>query len=313
LYSFWIILFINFIIFEIINFAKERFKYSAIQNLLKNNKFQEVIKMMKNIILTICLLFAISFAAAQDMQMGSPKMHWPQPPDPNGWDVLVTEPIILADDWNCTETGVVNDIHIFGSWQEDDVGEIYDIKVAIYNDTPVGQIDNPYSMPAQKLWEGKFYPNDGHLILSPYEYQFGEQGFIEDPFFLGPRSKDDHNGMQVIDIINLDGFEQQEGNIYWLVVQVNASGGALFGWKTTNSSYHFNDYAVFANGIFDNHGPWMDLMDPNIQEPLDLSFVITSDEENQYEEVPELTSTSVVVLIAVIMLGVFLMLNKKRV
>ena len=46
-------------------------------------------------------------------------MHFPQLPDPNGWDVSLMQPRIIADDWLCTGTGPVSDIHGWISVQED--------------------------------------------------------------------------------------------------------------------------------------------------------------------------------------------------
>jgi hypothetical protein len=47
------------------------------------------------------------------------KMHFPQLPDPTGWDVRA---YCIEDDWQCSETGYVSDIHFWGSWHADEVG-----------------------------------------------------------------------------------------------------------------------------------------------------------------------------------------------
>ncbi len=52
------------------------------------------------------------------------KMHFPQLPDEDGWDVNATQPQVLADDWTCSQTGWVKDIHFWGSWQGGDAGLI---------------------------------------------------------------------------------------------------------------------------------------------------------------------------------------------
>ncbi len=58
-------------------------------------------------------------------QSGDPhKMHFPQLPDVEGWDVDVTYANILADDWKCSETGPVEDIHFWYSWLGDKIGII---------------------------------------------------------------------------------------------------------------------------------------------------------------------------------------------
>jgi hypothetical protein len=48
------------------------------------------------------------------------KMHFPQLPDLEGWDVYAVYPKTLADDWQCSETGEVLDIHFWGSWRDTD-------------------------------------------------------------------------------------------------------------------------------------------------------------------------------------------------
>ena len=55
------------------------------------------------------------------------KMHFPQLPDLIGWDVMATSSFpppgqgtVLADDWQCTRTGPVEDIHFWGSWKDQD-------------------------------------------------------------------------------------------------------------------------------------------------------------------------------------------------
>ena len=55
------------------------------------------------------------------------KMHFPQLPDPNGWDVKADGGLCLADDWQCDGTGPVRDIHFWGSWKGDVVGEFVDL------------------------------------------------------------------------------------------------------------------------------------------------------------------------------------------
>ena len=49
------------------------------------------------------------------------KMHFPQLPDEDGWDVNATD-MCLADDWECSETGYVTDVHFWGSWEQGYMG-----------------------------------------------------------------------------------------------------------------------------------------------------------------------------------------------
>ena len=63
-------------------------------------------------------------------------------------------------------------------------------------------------------------------------------------------------------------IEQQEGEIYWLDLNIQTAGGGLIGWKT--SLAHFNDAAVVNVG-----GAWFPMFDPINGEQLDMAFVIT--------------------------------------
>ncbi len=63
-------------------------------------------------------------------------MHYPQLPDPGGWDVVFST--WLADDWQCTETGPVSDIHFWVSWKNDFPGAINRVSVKIYSNDPCG-------------------------------------------------------------------------------------------------------------------------------------------------------------------------------
>ncbi|KKL14622.1 hypothetical protein LCGC14_2513840, partial [marine sediment metagenome] len=72
------------------------------------------------IITVICALAIPSFADWPDTD--DHKMHWPQLPDPFGWDVFAGTTAdgtqkVLADDWLCTQSGPVDDIHFWGSRQ----------------------------------------------------------------------------------------------------------------------------------------------------------------------------------------------------
>jgi hypothetical protein len=84
------------------------------------------------------------------------KMHYPQLPDPTGYDVLCMEGLeIIGDDWQCTATGEICDIHFWISMQEDEQGippqSIMNIRASIYSDSPAGNPD-PYSHPDIPLW-----------------------------------------------------------------------------------------------------------------------------------------------------------------
>jgi len=67
---------------------------------------------VQSIFVVFIVVFSLLGAAGADWSPGDPfKMHFPQMPDEAGWDVNSTQPLIVADDWRCTETGWVKDIH----------------------------------------------------------------------------------------------------------------------------------------------------------------------------------------------------------
>jgi len=255
---------------------------------------------MKKLLLTIslCLLFVTNTALA-DWVTGDPyKMHFPQLPDPDGWDVKATtihnpdydpcepasEPYlqhkVVADDWLCTATGPVSDVHFWGSWRRDIVSPIDSIHLSIHKDIP--DPDGPtgplYSMPGKLLWEQDI---TDFVISGPFT---GQQGWYNPN--TGEAIKPDHCMYHQINIENIiDPFIQKEGTIYWLDIQVDVpylppTGGTggldpnqpEWGWKT--SLDHWNDDAVYSDS---GMGPWYELYDPIITPPqsLDMAFVIT--------------------------------------
>ena len=220
--------------------------------------------------LSICVLL-LGNAALADWNPGDDhKMHFPQLPDPFGWDVSADQwrESVVADDWLCTATGGVRDIHIWGSWQRDIDVSIQAVHVSIHSDIPGGQAGGPlFSMPGQLLWERDF----DTAQISVRDAGQGDQGFLipQDPTG-GGILPDDHAFFHQINIDHIaDQFLQEEGTIYWLDIQViHETPNAWWGWKTSQD--HWNDNAVFWNA-----GEWLPLVDPRNQEQLDMAFVIT--------------------------------------
>ena len=217
--------------------------------------------------------------AADPMEATNHKMHFPQMPDPFGWDVRFTEPKVLADDWKCSQTGPVEDIHIWFSDRMDRPEDLLQgivTTVAIYSNIPEGPNNEP-SKPGQLLWGPfQFQPR---VILWP---ENGEQGWY-DPN-IGEGVRPDHWNIYQMNIEGIGAagtepaFPQEEGEIYWLAATVmDPEPGAmpLLGWKTTQ--YHFMDDAVFIDDMFPVFAPeaWREMYDPETGVSLDLAFVIT--------------------------------------
>ncbi|MHC4647555.1 MAG: DUF7901 domain-containing protein [Planctomycetota bacterium] len=232
-------------------------------------------------VFSIVLTIGVWSVAVGDWDPGDPsKMHFPQLPDRYGWDVGIGQG--LADDWRCTETGTVDDIHIWCSFFADDVVPLPTIDVAIYSDNPTGP--GGWSQPSQQLWLRQFSLSDGDYTVR--HYGTGNQGYIiyhdpQEPPVVYPNN---HLNYYQINITGIeDPFEQEEGTIYWLYVYINPNIDV--GWKTSQD--HFNDAAVWWDPMT---AGWFPMEDPYEPGPLDLAFVITGEaepEDLEYGDAPE--------------------------
>ena len=221
------------------------------------------------------------------------KMHWPQLPDPLGWDVAFNEQTAgngsLADDWQCSQTGPVNDIHFWISVQKSASGTpppvLAPFRVSIRADVPAGDIAGvDYSTPGTVLWTKNVDPTDASSYKIRW-YGSGDQGWYNP--WTGVADPNDHFDFFQINLTNLDtatnpAFIQDQGTTYWL--EIGMVDVYDIGWKTADlNSYpapqtgeHFKDDAVYSPGPNPNT-IWKDLYYPNITPPksLDLAFVIT--------------------------------------
>lgn len=203
--------------------------------------------------------------ALADWNIGDPSvMHYPQLPDSNGVDVNFTSPQLLADDWLCTTSGPVRDVHLWFSSHQDASFAITNVHVSIDMDVPATGGSN--SHPGTVLWQRNFTPAQ----VTIRQWGTGTQGWY-DPLY-GQYIPADHNMIWQLNISNItNAFVQQEGVIYWLDVSVVTLGGPL-GWKTSISP-HFGDDAVWWNPAL---GIWAPLSSPTSPyQSLDMAFVIT--------------------------------------
>ena len=235
------------------------------------------------LILTVAVVFLASAAVADwDVEDGH-KMHFPQLPDPNGWDVDVTRGVV-ADDWQCSWSGPIDDIHFWISAEEDYLGNGIDfIDVAIYDDVPASMDPPMWSHPGTRLWSSRVQdldnpdPGDKFTIRGP---ETGNQGWYTPQTVPPYWNRPDHCNYYQINITDIvEPLDQEVGKIYWLEIHiipnaVDQGECPFFGWKTTLD--HWNDDAVYMDAA----GNWIELYDPSIQEPdlpvsLDMAFVIT--------------------------------------
>jgi hypothetical protein len=183
------------------------------------------------------------------------KMHYPQRPDDAGWDVNATYPVVLADDWMCSETGWVKDIHFWGSWRNGIEGQIQSFILSIHDDIPANPPDEPYSRPGALLWE--LETDDFESI--PLDAS-SMQGWY-DPY-TGEVLPDNHTSYQQYNIYLPENhwFSQEADTIYWLNISavLEEPADAVWGWSSSQN--HWNDDAVWALSDTFN---WIDLWEPS--------------------------------------------------
>ncbi len=216
------------------------------------------------------LVAAMAGPAAADWKTeDGHKMHFPQYPDPDGWDVNLS-PLHVADDWECSQSGPVDDVHFWASWEGDVTGGIVNLFVGILGNVEADPDDpDSYSHPGDNyLWQRWFKPAE--FTVRPAGE--GDQGWFDpaEPYW----NKPDHQKYVQINITDIkDPFPQEKGKIYWLDLQVDVgTSDARLGWKTSQD--HFMDDAVYYMADGGVMG-WHELFDPIDGQSLDMAFVIT--------------------------------------
>ncbi|MCD4727492.1 MAG: PEP-CTERM sorting domain-containing protein [Pirellulales bacterium] len=219
------------------------------------------------------LMFLAAPAVADWDEGDMHKMHYPQLPDltNTGLDVKSMWPNSCADDWQCSQTGPVSDIHFWGSFKHD-VGQVNMFRLSIYKDIPDPDEQGPlYSMPGAFCW------SSGDLQAGAWRERIYADNLPEQ--FWDPKHPEEFTSDTVCWQYNFDftdPFTQTKGEIYWLEVIAWTDAGE-WGWKTAdpNLQPHFNDDAVWM----DDEWNWQELRYPDDHpyhpESIDLAFVIT--------------------------------------
>jgi hypothetical protein len=231
----------------------------------------------------LCLAVLVSPAVADWDEGDGHKMHYPQLPDENGWDVRNTYYVGVADDWQCSESGAVTDFHVWISVQGDDpltwdLSNLDFIHTAIYTDLPVGP--QGWSCPDQQVWHHDWMKDTPIGSVTLREYGTGDQGWY-DPA-LDQWNESDHQTIYQLNFViddPLDAFEQVKDEVYWLEISPKLPLGAdtpMIGWKTSKST-PFRDDAVWREIVADppTADEWTEIRDPITTESLDMAFVIT--------------------------------------
>jgi hypothetical protein len=200
---------------------------------------------------------------------------WLQIPDitTNGIDVRVTDPKILADDFQCKATGPITDIKFWASWLNDVVAPKPCFCIGFWGDIPVS-ITNLYSRPGTQLCYYCFTP--GQYTSFPYRSNLFEQFFDPNiPAIIGSDTV-----IWEYDFHLPYSCWQTNTNIYWLSITADCfpTNQFLIGWKTCPTNW--NDDAVYGHVFGTNTplGDWIDLKRPPFYyTSLDLAFEILTE------------------------------------
>jgi hypothetical protein len=235
-------------------------------------------------VLAITLLVLAPLALA-DWDPADPA-KWVQMPDMTemGIDVNASNGFILGDDFECTERGIITEVHIWGSWLNDYLPfgtdpTAVDFIVSFHWDIPADQSPTGYSMPGVLI---------SYVRLGPADFtaRTWSQGILEG--WLEPPEQYIFPADQVIWQYNLDLGDRglyQDGTpdnpvVYWIDIQaIPHDPDAFFGWKT--SDVHWNDDAVWTFGSEPYEDEWNELRYPP-DHPLyplsiDLAFVLVNE------------------------------------
>jgi len=240
-------------------------------------------------LLVVVAVLALALSAAADWDPSQPA-KWVQMPDLDvtGIDVNTSFPYFLcADDFLCTETGPITDVHIWGSWYQDYLPGGMDpygvtFTLSIHEDIPADPPDF-YSRPGDLLWEMSFHGPAGEFQAMEWATNIDE-GWMDPPDvyeFPGDHVCWQYNFFIPEELAFIQQGTETDPVVYWLDVQAEPlDQEAWFGWKT--SIEHWNDDAVWGYGPEPYVGPWFELIYPLDHmwagESIDLAFVITGED-----------------------------------
>ncbi|MCK4597042.1 hypothetical protein KAU04_03350, partial [bacterium] len=185
-------------------------------------------------------------------------MHFPQLPDEAGWDVNATVPLVLADDWTCSESGLIRDVHFWGSWKHGDEGIVDSFVIGFAHDIPASQSPTGYSMPGATIVE---YVVSSYIAV-PIDPPTMEGWY--DPY-TGEIIPDDHQAFFQYNIFldelypEPDLVWQEEGTVYWLFISAWVHDAAITQWGWKSSLDHHLDDAVWAEWFVLD---WKELYEP---------------------------------------------------
>src|SRR5882724_5198411 len=151
-----------------------------------------------------------------------------------GFDLWDTGPWALADDFTCTNTGPITDIHLWGAWLNDMVDFNTTFWLAIYDDVPAvtnGPVFIPSRPGTNLVWQQYFGP--GQYSQSQVAVGIGNFYNPEPPAFMGNDSKVYYYCFYPTNPPVQTGTANIP-KIYWLAVYAKPLEGTSvqFGWKS---------------------------------------------------------------------------------
>jgi hypothetical protein len=229
--------------------------------------------MKKKIIgILVCMLLIITacFQAVgkvDDGEIGT--FGWQQDPDPSGWAVNATLPMIIADDFICNADETIEHFTFWGSWQGDNIDMCGHLAIlTIYENFPVGHPDNPnmYDIPGTILWSNGLMPTELEMTQS-------NQGWL-DPAY-GVYTPDDHLRWWQFDCyFGPSGFPQTAGTHYWFSIKMDVMSSSNWGWKTAlNQQYNCAVWGE-SNAMSPSGYDWYEVRDQS-GGMLDMSFILS--------------------------------------
>src|ERR1017187_4190039 len=157
-------------------------------------------------------------------------------------------PWTLADDFPCTNSGAIKDIHLWGSWYNDWLDPNATFTLTIWSDVPTNAM-NGASHPGVQLWTQTYFSGQYGLCFAATNVETFEDayGLPLSPDCVTPTVT--HNLYHLCFAVPLPsnptntfyqtGTPAAKTN-YWLSVSVQ--GTNYFGWKSSAMTY--NDFAV---------------------------------------------------------------------
>ncbi len=211
------------------------------------------------------------------------KMHWPQLPDFTWTGTSMDlSAVALADDFLCTATGPIEEIHIWATFHNDSLpkegADSLTLELSLYSDRPADGAGS--GRPDELLWSRTFSPGQ----YSVHSFHDGPTDWY-DPATQTYLSNSHRQTYQYSFFAPEQPFVQQEGTVYWLGLRVAEPGtDYAFGWKTTSRRRQWNSSAVVLTPPSWNWAP-VNYPDAHAHAgaPVGLAFVITAGDETTPE------------------------------